>query len=44
VVSVAARGDVAVALQLAAFGILLWHASIANAENGGTADDRSPDP
>jgi multisubunit Na+/H+ antiporter MnhB subunit len=31
-VSVIARGDVAVALQLAAFGILLWHASIATTE------------
>jgi hypothetical protein len=32
-VSVVARGDIAVALQLAAFGILLWHASIDTTEH-----------
>jgi hypothetical protein len=33
VVSLAARGDLAVALQLLAFGVLLWHASMGSFEH-----------
>jgi len=32
-VSLAAEGDLAVALQLTAFGVLLWHASLATSEH-----------
>lgn len=32
-VSLAAEGDLAVALQLTAFGVLLWHASLATTEH-----------
>ena len=32
-VSLAAEGDLAVALQLTAFGVLLWHASLATPEH-----------